>query len=280
MTASSSQSGADSTVSRWARRYASLIRVAWLVDLQYRAAIAIWMVWGILEPAIALGIWWSIARHGAVGGYAQADFARYFFAITLVSQFTVAWDAWHIDNWIRNGELNYRLARPLAPIHEAIADNLAYKARTATLVLLAWIVTAVIWPAVRLPVDPARWALAAIAVVLAAGIRFFNGYATGLLAFWTTRATALVELQFGASLFLSGRIAPLTLLPAAVQHIATWLWFPWMLAFPVEILTGAVTAPAIIARGLALQVGWLVVWWAAYRLTWWRGLRHYGAVGG
>src|SRR2546422_3058578 len=45
----------------WLRRYAALVRSAWLVDLQYRAAIAIWMLWNVTEPAIALGIWWSIA---------------------------------------------------------------------------------------------------------------------------------------------------------------------------------------------------------------------------
>jgi len=254
--------------------------MAWLVDLQYRAAIAIWMIWGILEPTIALGIWWSIAGQGAVGGYGQAEFARYFFAITLVGQLTVAWDAWYIDRWIRQGELNYRLTRPISPVHEAIADNIAYKARTATIVLAAWIVVAAVWPTVRLPFAPMRWGLAAVAVALAAGIRFFNGYATGLLAFWTTRATALVELQFGVSLFLSGRIAPLSLLPLGVQRVADGLWFPWMLAFPVQILTGTVTSSDAIVRGLGLQVLWLVVWWGAYRLIWWRGLRHYGAVGG
>ena len=168
----------------------------------------------------------------------------------------------------------------MAPVHEAIADNLAYKARTATIILIAWAVTAVFWPAVRLPLYPTRLAFAAVAVVLAAGIRFFNGYATGLLAFWTTRATALVELQFGVSLFLSGRIAPLTLLPAGVQQVASVLWFPWMLAFPVELLTGAVSAPSAIMRGFAMQVLWLAAWWLAYRVIWWRGLRRYGAVGG
>lgn len=270
----------ESLLRCWAHRYGALIRVAWLVDIQYRAAIAIWMLWGVLEPTIALGIWWSIAAHGAVGGYDQDDFARYFFAITLVGQFTVAWDAWYIDRWIRQGELNYRLTRPISPVHEAIADNIAYKARTATIVLVAWVAAAAVWPAVRLPVVPGRWALAAVAVVLAAGIRFFNGYATGLLAFWTTRATALVELQFGVSLFLAGRVAPLSLLPISVQHVAKALWFPWMLAFPVDLLTGGVRAPGDILRGFALQVMWLALWWAAYRVVWWRGLRHYGAVGG
>jgi ABC-2 type transport system permease protein len=158
--------------------------------------------------------------------------------------------------------MNFRLARPIAPIHEAVADNLAYKARTATIILLVWLLAAAVWPAVRIPVAPGRWALAALAVILAAGIRFLNGYATGLLAFWTTRATALMELQFGVSLFLSGRVAPLALLPPVVGAVAGVLWFPYMLAFPVEVLTGSVSTPGAYLRGFAGQFVWLAVWWA------------------
>src|SRR5256886_12629978 len=46
------------------RSYAALIRNAWLVDLQYRASIVLWLLWGVAEPAIALGIWWTIAGDG------------------------------------------------------------------------------------------------------------------------------------------------------------------------------------------------------------------------
>jgi ABC-2 type transport system permease protein len=265
---------------RWRARYAALVRAAWLVDLQYRAAIAIWLFWGVMEPLIALGIWWSIAGGGDVAGYGRDDFARYFFGVTLVNQLTLAWDAYYIDRWIRGGEMNYRLARPIDPIHEAVADNLAYKARTATFVLVVWLVAAALWPPVRIPVEPARWALAAVAVILAAGIRFLNGYATGLLAFWTTRATALMEVQFGVSLFLSGRVAPLDLLPPAVSAVAAYTWFPYMIAFPVDVLTGAIDTPGEYARGLAGQVIWLAAWGAAYRFVWRNGVRRYGAVGG
>ena len=90
MTAPAGEDLGASSARVWSRRYGALIRVAWLVDLQYRATIVIWMLWGVLEPLIALGIWWSIAGQGAVGGYGQDDFARYFFAITLVGQLTVA----------------------------------------------------------------------------------------------------------------------------------------------------------------------------------------------
>src|SRR2546423_801486 len=262
------------------RRYGALIRNAWLVDLQYRASIVLWLLWGVAEPAIALGIWWTIAGDGSVAGYARADFARYFFAVMLINQLTIAWDSWYLDRWIRDGDLNYRLARPLDPAHEAVAENIAYKARTASVILVVWLVVAGVWPAVRLPFAPGRWAITAVAVLLAAAMRFFISFTTGLLAFWTTRATAIMELHAGVSLFLAGRIAPLALLPPAVAGVAGALWFRSMLAFPVDLLTGAVHGTDAIVRGLAAQVVWLTVWVGAYRLAWIRGLRRYGAVGG
>jgi ABC-2 type transport system permease protein len=261
-------------------QYAELLRSAFLVDLQYRASIVIWLIWGVTEPLISLGIWWSIAAGGAVDGYTREGFARYFFGVALVNQATLSWDAWNIDRWIREGEMNHRLTRPIALIHEAIADNIAYKGPTTLIILTAWIVASIFWPAVRISFEPGRWTLTIIAVLLAAAIRFLNNIAVGLLAFWTTRATALVELQFGLALFLSGRIAPLSLLPPRIVHIAEYLWFPYILSFPVEILTGGVTTTRQYVSGFTGQIIWLAIWLLLYLLIWTRGRRHYGAVGG
>jgi ABC-2 type transport system permease protein len=250
------------------------------VDLQYRPAIAIWLVLGLAQPLVMLAIWWSVAGDGGLSGYGREDFARYFFALMLVDQLTLAWDVWYVDRWIREGELNYRLTRPINPIHEAIADNLAYKAGTASLLVVVWVVVAAFWPAVRLPVEPLRWAGAALAVALAGGIRFLVSYVHGLLAFWTTRASGIFELHYGLSLFLAGRIAPLAMLPQWAATAASFLWFRSMLAFPVEVLTGAVNTAEGYAVGLAAQVAWMMLWWGASRLAWSRGVRRYEGVGG
>ncbi|MEP7087642.1 MAG: hypothetical protein ABI884_10080, partial [Gemmatimonadota bacterium] len=92
---------ARSRVATLRDQYAELLRSAFLVDLQYRASIAIWLVWGITEPIISFAIWWSIAAGGAVDGYTRDGFARYFFGVALVNQATLSWDAWNIDRWIR-----------------------------------------------------------------------------------------------------------------------------------------------------------------------------------
>src|SRR5947208_661848 len=121
----------------------------------------------------------TIAADGPVQGYARADFARYFFALMLVNQLTIAWDSWYLDSWIREGELNFRLARPIHPAHEAVAENIAYKARTAGMILVVWLIVAAAWPAVRLPFGAGRWALTPAAVLLADAMRVLISFATG-----------------------------------------------------------------------------------------------------
>src|SRR5256886_14578229 len=103
---------------------------------------------------MALGIWWTIAGEGSVAGYARAAFARYFFAVMLINQWTIAWDSWYLDRWIREGDVNYRLPRPLHPAPEAVAESMADKARTAGFVLRAWVLVAAAPPAVRLSFGP------------------------------------------------------------------------------------------------------------------------------
>src|SRR3989475_502961 len=194
-------------VADWARRYGALIRNAWLVDLQYRASIVLWIIWGVTEPTIALGIWWSIAGDGQVGGYARADFARYFFALMLVNQLTIAWDSWYLDRWIREGDLNYRLARPLHPAHEAVAENIAYKARSAGVILVVWLVARLGWPARRRPLPPGRWGLAAPPRLLAPGVPVFLSFPTRLHAVLATHHTAILGPHRRIALVLSGPLS-------------------------------------------------------------------------
>jgi ABC-2 type transport system permease protein len=69
-------------------------------------------------------------------------------------------------------------------------------------------------------------------------------------------------------------------LPAPVAAVARVLWFPYVLSFPVEVLTGAVRTSDQYLHGFAGQAAWLGLWALAYAVLWRRGVRHYGAVGG
>jgi ABC-2 type transport system permease protein len=110
-------------------------------------------------------------------------------------------------------------------------------------------------------------------------LRFLWGYWIALLAFWTARADALLTLQDSLIFLLAGQVAPVSLLPEALQTAATILPFRYMIAFPVEILTGNLSNGDLV-YGFALQVVWLTVAGLLTILVWNRGLQRYAGFGG
>lgn len=249
------------------------------VQLQYRVAMVIWLLGLVLEPVIFLVVWVNVAQAngGAVGGYDRAGFAAYFIATMVVNHLCFNWHMWEYDYLIRQGKLSPRLLRPLHPIHADIAENLSYK--TITLIVIIPTVAVLIWlfqPAWQ----PVPWSLLAFVpgVIMAFLIQFFLGWALAMAAFWTTRVNAINRMYFLGKLFFSGQIAPLTLLPPFLQTLASFLPFPWMIYFPVQLLLGTLS-PQEAGQGLLVQLVWVVVGLTAVKLVWQAGVKRYAAFG-
>jgi ABC-2 type transport system permease protein len=126
----------------------------------------------------------------------------------------------------------------------------------------------------------APWAAAAFvpALALAFVVRFLVEWSLALAAFWTTRVGAINQMYFVVMLFLSGQMAPLSLMPDWLQSLAAALPFRWMISFPVELLLGRLT-PGEALAGLAIQAIWIAVGWGLLRIVWRAGVRRYSAVG-
>ena len=264
-----------------ARAYRAYFRKTFAVQLQYRASLLIWLIGSILEPTIYLVVWSTVARSsgGSVGGFTADDFAAYYIAIMFVDHLTFTWIMWEYDYRIRMGQLSTMLLRPIHPIHEDIADNITYK--TLTLLVLLPVAALLVWL-----FDPAfdnttLWAVAAFApaLLLSFLVRFLLGWSLAMIAFWTTRISALNDSFFVVELFLSGRIAPLDVLPAGLRSAAGFLPFRWCLAFPVELLLGRLT-PRETLIGFGMQALWLIISLVLMRLIWRAGIRQYAAFGG
>jgi ABC-2 type transport system permease protein len=264
----------------------------WLVDvyvqqfrttvasfLQYRASIFIWMIAHVLEPLIYLVVWSVVSGSsgGSVGGFSTAQFSGYFIVMMLVNHFTYTWIIYEYEYRIREGTLSFALLRPLHPIHADIVDNVSSKLITLPMMLLAAAILALVFrPAVHLT----AWAVVVFvpALLFAFILRFVVEWTLALAAFWTTRVSAVNQGYYVAALFLSGQVAPLSLLPSPVQIAAAVLPFRWMISFPVEILLGRLSATEA-ATGLAVQAAWVGMALVLLRLVWRAGVRSYSAVG-
>ncbi len=256
----------------------ALVKSTWASWLQYRSFFFLLAFGWMIPPLIYLFVWSAAAGGGQVGGLTRGGFVGYYLVLILVNQITYAQTNWTVGDVIRSGGLNNWLLRPMPPLYNALSSELAGK-----VVYLAFVVpvAGVLALLLRPEVHPAPGGipLTILAVGLAWALRFFWGLWIALLAFWATRADALLAVQDSLVFLLAGVVAPVTLLPGLLQTAARFLPFRYMVGFPVELLTGQLSRGEILA-GFAIQGTWLVVSLALSARVWAAGLRRYSAIGG
>ncbi len=259
--------------------YRAFMRIELVTQFQYRAAMAIWMISRILEPVIYVVVWSTVARAqgGSVGGRTPEDFAAYYIVLMVVNQLTFTWIMHEFEFRVRTGSLSALLLKPVHPIHQDIASNVAYKIITVIiLVPAALVMTFLFDPAFTFSIRSAL--LFVPSLVLAFLTRFFLEWTLALAAFWTTRVAAINQVYFVLGLFLSGRIAPTGLLPDWARTLADILPFKWTLAFPTELMLGTLS-PADVQNGFAALGFWLIASTIVLKFVWARGVKAYSAVG-
>lgn len=260
--------------------YQQRIKTSFIVQSQYRVALAIWMIGLVLEPVIYLVVWRTVAESsgGQVGGFTPGGFAAYYIVLMVVMHLTQIWHMWEMENLIRDGTMSGRLLRPIHPIHQDVSENIAYKVLMLIVVVPATLFLVVVF---QPEIQTSLWAVLLFlpAILLAAMLAFLVGWLVALAAFWTTRTLAINEFYFISMFFFAGQVAPLELLPDYIRRIADLLPFRWMLSFPVELFLGRLTPQAAL-EGFSAQVIWIGLAWLALRWVWTQGVRRYGAVGG
>ncbi len=256
----------------------ALVRGLWLSWLQYRSFFFILAFGWLIPPLIYLLVWSTAAGDHTIGGLTRGQFVAYYLVLILVNQVTYAQTNWTVGDLIRYGQMNHILLRPIPPIFDALASEFAGK---VVYLLFDLPVVALLALILRPEMDfQLVNGLAFIpALALAWALRFFWGYWLALLAFWSARADALLALQDSLIFLLAGQVAPIALLPAIMQTAAKVLPFRYMVAFPVEVLTGQLSRTDLLV-GFAAQAAWLLIAVSIYLILWRAGLRRYAAVGG
>lgn len=249
--------------------------------LQYRGEILLWAAWGIIYPLVSLAMWSAAAdsseNGGWIGGFDSSRFAAYFILTMIVGHAAAAWDAFEMGWLIRSGSMSPHLVRPLLPMWSSLADNLAYKIATFGMLAPMWLLVAWITrPTFETTLPGAL--LGVVSLLLGSAIAYIWGYIVACLAFWTTRIDSFVELWFGGGLVFGGRLAPIDLLPPALQWVAAFLPFKWVFGFPSELLIGRITVNDASA-GIAIQAAWLLGGIIVFRIVWRAAVRAYSAVG-
>lgn len=257
----------------WRKTWA-IISVHHAMMNEYRAEILLWALSGML-PLVLMGVWMHISAGGAFV-MQPVDFARYFFAVFIVGQFTTVWVIWEFENEVVEGRLSSMLLQPIDPVVRHLGMHIGERITRVFFVVLFFGVFFALYPAAVWWPGWRNVGIAVVVVTLAFMMRFTMQYTVAMTAFWTERASAIESLTFLCFMFLSGRIAPLTVYPEGFREALWWTPFPYIVDFPVMLLLGHEDAPW---PKVAVMVGWLMIFVVLNRVAWRLGLRHYSAMG-
>jgi ABC-2 type transport system permease protein len=260
--------------------YRTLMKVSVLEQIQYPVANYFYMIGMIAEPIIYLVVWSAVAvqQGGSINGLTPQYFAAYYIVWTLVRNMNIVFTPYGWEWRIREGQFSMSLLKPMHPIH----SDVGYFAGWKVVVIFLWLPLAVILSFIFKPDLNPTWQEALVFFIAIWGaylIRTFTLTLLGLLTFWTTRVSAIFELYFAAELILSGRLVPLSLMPAWVNKLAWFFPFRWTFGFPIESLVGSMTTSQLLL-GLAMQLIWIVIGLGSISILWRFAVRRYSAVGG
>jgi ABC-2 type transport system permease protein len=265
-------------MSRSLRAVPTLLKVGFAEAVAYRAEFLVWLL-STNMPLVMLALWTAVAREAPVGRFAQRDFVAYYLAALVVRQLTGAWVVWELNAEIRQGTLAFKLLRPIHPLLGYACQNVA--ALPVRLLIAVPVALLLLFSVAGQNVtrDPVLLALFPATVFAAWLIAFLAMSIIGSLAFWFESATSLFDVWFGLYGIFAGYLVPLALYPPWVAEAARWLPFRYMLAFPVELVTGALSR-ADVARELAIQWAFVGLLLLATRVVWRLGVRRFSSVGG
>lgn len=256
-----------------------MMKIAIIIQFQYRVANYFYMIGMIAEPIIYLVVWSTIAntQGGAVVGYTAGIFAGYYIVWTLVRNMNIVFTPYGWEKRIQHGVLSGELLRPIHPIH----SDIAYFAGWKFVVIIMWLPLAFILSLIFRPILE----ITTIEVIVfffaiwgAYLIRTMIVSILGMITFWTTKVSAIYEFFFALELLLSGRLVPIPLLPLWLQNIAHYLPFQSTFFFPIHVLVGKLSVNELFT-GLAIQVFWIISGALVLSLMFKKGIKKFTSVG-
>ena len=117
-----------------------------------------------------------------------------------------------------------------------------------------------------------------LSVCLAFVLKYIIGSILGLLTTWIEEISGLLDLWDNIEQFLSGGLLPLSILPASLYSLVSFLPFKYVLFVPIDIYMGNMQENEIV-RALAIQSAWIIVLGLLLYATKRKAFRKYSGYG-
>ena len=267
------------------KKYWHVINIGIQNNLTYRFNFLARAVFGLIPLIAMLYVWRTIysdkTAGTTIGAYTLAQMISYYLLTTVVDALTaVNEDDWQIATDIKDGNISQFLLKPIDYLWYRLCLFLSGRV-TYLAVALTPLAIFILYLHQYFVLPPSWTAFSCflLSTVLTALLQFFMSYAMAMLAFWVLEVSTFIFILYAFEYLASGHLFPLDILPPWIERVLYFTPFPYQLYFPVSIYMGK-TRDADLARGLLIQMLWVIAAYGVARFAWRRGIRKYSAVGG
>lgn len=232
----------------------------------------------MMMPIIYMFVWITAAGGETIRCFTRNDFIVYYIILIIVNQMTYPVSHWTVSDNIFSGQFSYWLLRPLPPIYEAIASDIAVKVICLPFVCVFALILGAAFR-IRLTLSAASIPAFLLCLLLSLALRFMLSYALSLTALMKAKTDSLLSISDTLFMLLSGQMIPTVLFPEQIKAAGNILPFRYMLGFPIEVLLGKLSTGEIV-RGIGMQCLWLAVVLALHEIIYRKGIRNYSSTGG
>lgn len=242
----------------------------------------VWFLSALLTPLLML-IFWSgatAAQGGSILGWNYSDFATYYLLVTLAGSLFVA----HIEedvaeDDIRDGQLSIYILKPLPYYTFKCIGELPWRFMEGFFACISILIVFVFAPQfIRITTSPLLLSMAILMAILAYCMSFSFKMCLGLLAFWLTEISGLMQITDIIVTLCGGIIVPLAFLPLGLKTLFNILPFAYMIYYPILAFLGKLD-PASGLTIITIQFVWIVLFGLLYKFLWSSGKRKFTAVG-
>ncbi|HUW21380.1 MAG TPA: ABC-2 family transporter protein [Candidatus Bathyarchaeia archaeon] len=263
------------------KKYWAFCRVSVQNAFVYRGPMLIWLVSNLLSLVTIIAVWFSISGNEILGGYTKPELITYYVVALFLDWLTLWLPFYEITDQIQNGEIILTvLAKPISLYWQKFSQELGWHLVSLLVGLISTSIVAVfLRQYLFFQFSPVNLFLVLLTIILAIFIIYTLSLSLGLLSFWFTEVYAIDSLFWAARTILSGRVIPLSFIPAGLgQTVVKILPFRYMFSFPLEIYFNKLSVFEIF-QGLVIQLFWLGILLFIYKITWSRGRRAYTSFG-
>ncbi|HEV2637366.1 MAG TPA: ABC-2 family transporter protein [Actinocrinis sp.] len=249
------------------RLYLAVARLAFRRVLTYKSGVAAGMftnsVFGFIRAYVLLALW---AQKPGIGGYDASDAVTYvFLAQAMMTPLGLFLGTTELGPRVRTGDVGVDLYRPCDFQSYWFALDMGRAAGQIALRSVPMLLIPSFFFTLSLPTAPLPWVQFAISALLALVISFAIRYLVSVSAFWTMDERGMASALLVVSLFCSGFIIPITIMPAWLGTLCNALPWSATVQLPTNILLGV--NPAGFADALTRQLVWALGLLALGRLA-------------